>query len=54
MLSRDFRGQCPLRKLLGSKEHLDWVIIDWNAAKIIETINAHKINVNGSTHIKQC
>ena len=43
-LSRDFRGQSPLRKLLGSKEHLDWFIIDLNEAKIIETINAHKIN----------
>ena len=27
-LSRDFRGQSPLRKLLGSKEHLDWLITD--------------------------
>ena len=53
-LSRDFRGQSPLRKLLGSKEHLDWFIIDLNEAKIIETINAHKINANGSTHIQQC
>ena len=34
-LSRDFRGQSPLRKLLGSKEHLDWLKIDLNAAKVI-------------------
>ena len=24
-LSRGFRGQSPLRKVLGSKEHLDWL-----------------------------
>ena len=53
-LSRNFMGQGPLRKLLGSKEHLDWLIIDSNAAKIVETINAHKINAIGSTHIQQC
>ena len=53
-LSRDFRKQSPLRKLLGSKEHLDWLIIDLNAVKIIKTINALKINVNESTHIQQC
>ena len=52
--SRDVRGQSPIRKFLGSKEHLDWLIIDSNAAKIIETINAHKINANGSTLIQQC
>ena len=34
-LSRDFRGQSPLRKLLGSKKHLDWLKIYLNAAKII-------------------
>ena len=34
----------------GSNEHLDWLIIDLNAAKIIETINALKINANESTH----
>ena len=47
-------GQDPLRKLLGSKEHLDWLIIDSNAAKIIKTINALKINANESTYIQQC
>ena len=34
-LSRDFRGQNTLRKLLGPKGHLDWLTIDLNAAKII-------------------
>ena len=53
-LSRDFRGQSPQTKLLGSKEHLDWLIIDSNAAKIIETINVQKNNANGSTRIQQC
>ena len=47
-------GQSPQRKLLGSKEHLDWLIIDLNAVKIIKTINALKINVNEITHIQQC
>ena len=38
---------------VGSKEHLNWLIIDLNAAEIIfKTINTHKINVNGSAHIK--
>ena len=31
-LSRDFRGQNALRKLSGPKGHLDWLIIDLNAA----------------------
>ena len=53
-LSRDFTWQSPQRKLLGSKEHLDWLIIDSNAAKIIETVNAQKINANGSTRLQQC
>ena len=44
----------PPKKTLGSKEHLDWLIIDSEAVKVIETTNAHKINVNGSTHIQQC
>ena len=35
ILSRDFRGQNALRKLLGPKGHLDWLTIDLNAAKII-------------------
>ena len=34
-ISRDFRGQNALRKLLDPKAHLDWLIIDLNAAKII-------------------
>ena len=34
-LSRDFRGQSTLRKLLGPKGHLDWLTIDLNAAKLI-------------------
>ena len=28
-------GQSPLRKILGSKEHLGWLKIDLNAAEII-------------------
>ena len=31
-LSMGFRGQSPLRKFLGSKEHLDWLKTDLNAA----------------------
>ena len=34
-LSRDFIGQNPLRKLLGSKKHSDCLKVDLNAAKII-------------------
>ena len=34
-VSRDFRGQNALKKLLGPKGHLDWLIIDLNASKII-------------------
>ena len=33
-LSRGFRGQSPLRKYLGSKEHIDWLKIDLNAVEI--------------------
>ena len=33
-LSRGFRGQSPLQKCLGSKEHLDWLKIDLNAVEI--------------------
>ena len=33
-LSRGFRGWSPIRKVLGSKEHLDWLKIDLNTAKI--------------------
>ena len=34
-LSRDFRGQSLLGKILGSKENLDWLKIDLNMTKII-------------------
>ena len=44
-LSRGFRGQNPLRKLLGSKEHLDWLKIDLNAAKVI-TVQDYKHTKN--------
>ena len=30
-LSMGFRGWSPLRKVLGSKKHLDWLKIDLNA-----------------------
>ena len=33
-LSRGFRGWSPLRKFLGSKEHLDWLKIDLNVVKM--------------------
>ena len=33
-ISRGFRGWSPLRKFLGSKEHLDWLKIDLNAVNI--------------------
>ena len=32
---RGFRKLGPLRKFLGSNEHLDWLKIDLNATKII-------------------
>ena len=32
LLSRRFRGRSSLRKFLVSKEHLDWLKIDLNAA----------------------
>ena len=38
-LSRDFRGQSALRKLFSPKRHLDWFIIDLNAAKIITVLD---------------
>ena len=44
-LSMGFRGQSPLRKLLGSKEYLDWLKIDLNAAKII-TVKDYKCTKN--------
>ena len=31
----EVRGRSPLRRSLGSKEHLDWVKIDINAVEII-------------------
>ena len=34
-LSRDFRGQSALRKLLDPKGHLGWFIVDLNPAKIV-------------------
>ena len=40
-LSRSFRGQIPLRKFLGSKEHLDLLKIDLNVNKII-TVRDYK------------
>ena len=44
----------PLRKFSDSKEHLNWLKIDFNAAEIIfKIISLHKINVNGSTHIQR-
>ena len=33
-LSKGFRWQSPLRKFLGSKEHLDWLKIGLNMAEI--------------------
>ena len=55
--SEGLMGWSPLRKLLGSKEHLQWLRKDLNVAKIIivKTLNAQKINVNGITHVqRQC
>ena len=40
-LSGGFRGQSSLRKFEGSKEHLDWLNIDSNAAEII-TVQDYK------------
>ena len=52
--SEGLMGWSPLRKLLGSKEHLQWLRKDLNAAKIIiKTLNAQKINVNGITHVQR-
>ena len=44
-LSRDFRGKNALRKILGPKGHLDWLIIDLNVAKII-TVSDNKCTKN--------
>ena len=47
-----FRGWSTLRKVLGSKEHLDWFKIDFNATEIITVQDYNKkVIVNGSTHI---
>ena len=53
--SKSFQGQSTLRNFLGSKEHLDWLKIDFNAVEIIsvQDCNKKKVIVNGSTHI-QC
>ena len=48
-LNRDFRS--PLRKVLGTKERLDWLKIDMNAAEII-TVQLLFNAVNGSTHMQ--
>ena len=43
----------PLRKFLGSKEHLNRLKIDLNASEILfKTMNTYKINVNRATHVK--
>ena len=39
--SGSFRGRALVRKFLGSKEHLDWLKIDLNAAEII-TVQDYK------------
>ena len=44
-LSGCFRGRSPLRKYLGSKQHLDWLKIDLNAAEII-TVQDYKRTKN--------
>ena len=38
-------GRAPLRKFLGSKEHLKWLKIDLNAAKVI-TVQDYKHTKN--------
>ena len=36
---------CPLRKFLGFKEHLGWLKLDLNSAKLLlKTVNAQKLN----------
>ena len=44
-LSKGCRGQSPLRKFEGSREHLDWLKIDLNMAEII-TIQDYKHTKN--------
>ena len=48
--NRDFRSL--LRKVLGTKKHLNWLKIDMNAAETI-TVQLLFNSVNGSTHM-QC
>ena len=40
--SESFRGQSTLRKCLGSRDHLDWLKIDFNAAEIITVQDYNK------------
>ena len=44
-LGRGFRRWSPLRKFLGSKEHLDWLKIDLNVAETI-TVQDYKHKEN--------
>ena len=50
-----FRGQSTRKKILGSKEQLNWLKVDFNVAKVIavQDYNNNKNNVNGIEHI-QC
>ena len=45
-------GLETLRKLLGCKEHLDWLKKDLNTAEISTLQNQKHKNVNGCTHIQ--
>ena len=47
-LSGNFRWRIPLRKLLGSKEHLEWLTIDLNVTEILlfNNMSAPRVNVN--------
>ena len=44
-LSRGFRRWSPMRKFLGSKEHLDWLKVDLNAVEI-RTVQDFKCTKN--------
>ena len=48
-------GREKTNKFSGTKERLDWLKIDLNAAKIIivQECKHIKINMNGSTHMQQ-
>ena len=51
-LRRSLRGQSPPRKLLCSKEQLDWFKVDLNVVEIIIVQDyTQKVNVNENTHI---